>query len=73
MTATSEFLDTLESLVGKKLAIRINNNRSTLLSVKWEPYVTRVSLHHMFLEAPKPVQTALVSYIRRDTRVLSPK
>lgn len=53
--------------VKSKLAIRINDNRSTLLRVSWEPLQTRVSIHRFFLEAPDEILTLLALYIDRKT------
>ncbi len=54
----------LKSMVGSELKIRINNNRSTMLHVRRNDEYTDVSLHHMFMSAPPPVQQALVSFIK---------
>lgn len=56
----------LETLSGQKLRLKINDNRSTMLSVKWEPDCTKVSLHKMFLQAPSNVMEQLACYISRD-------
>ncbi len=65
-------LQELQNLVGKKLAIRINDNRSTMVSVKWEPDMTRVSLHRMFLSAPFDIRYALAKYLKGDDKQLAP-
>ena len=62
----------LESGSGKKLRLKINDNRSTMLSVKWEPDCTRVSLHRMFLQAPKNIMRDLAFYLRGDTLQMAP-
>jgi hypothetical protein len=54
-----------ETLLGKKCELKINDNRSTMLSVKWEPDCTKVSLHRMFLQAPNNVMEKLACYISR--------
>lgn len=56
----------LESSSGCKLQLKINDNRSTMLSVKWEPDCAKVSLHRIFLQAPQNVMDALACYLRRD-------
>ena len=56
----------LEDSSGCKLQLKINDNRSTMLSVKWEPDCAKVSLHRIFLEAPQNVMDALACYLRRD-------
>jgi len=62
----------LQNMVGSELKIRINNNRSTMLHVRWHEDGIKVSLHRMFLAAPLKVQKALASYIRRDHEALAP-
>ncbi len=63
----------LEVRSGMKLKLTINNNRSTMLSVRWEPRRSaRVSLHRMFLRAPRNVMDALACYIRGDHKVVAP-
>ena len=52
--------------------MRINDNRSTMLSVRWEPDYTRVSLHRMFLQAPSNVMEALACYLRGEEKSLAP-
>ena len=55
----------LEYRSGLKLQLKINDNRSTMLSVKWDPDCTKVSLHQMFLQAPKNIMDALACYLQR--------
>lgn len=62
----SVFKKKLERDCGKKLLLKINDNHTTMLSVRWESDCTRVSLHRMFLKAPKNVMNALACYIRRE-------
>lgn len=66
------FQEELEMNVGMKLNLKINDNRSTMLSVKWEPDCTKVSLHRMFLRAPKNIMQALACYLRGEHRRLAP-
>ena len=68
----TSFHKELECRAGRKLQLKINDNRSTMLSVRWEPDYTKVSLHRMFLEAPRNVMESLVCYIRRDHVELAP-
>lgn len=63
----------IEVAVKKKLKLKINNNRSTMLSVKWEPDCTKVSLHRIFLEAPKNIMNDLACHIRKENSDVSPK
>lgn len=69
---TLTFQERLENNVGIKLRLKINDNRSTMLSVKWEPDCTKVSLHRMFLEAPKNVMQALACYLKGEDKKLAP-
>lgn len=66
------FQSTLENASGKKIRITINDNRSTMLRVKWEPSVTKVSLHRMFLDAPRNVMQDLACYINGRDKNLTP-
>lgn len=80
MIATTYTLDqsikdlqrTLESSVGIRLQLKINDNRSTMLSVKWEPDCTKVSLHRMFLQAPHNIMQDLACYLKREHKKLTP-
>lgn len=62
----------LEGIAGKRLKVKINDNRSTMLSVKWEPDCTKVSLHRMFLEAPRNIMEELACYLKRENQIISP-
>jgi predicted metal-dependent hydrolase len=59
-------------LVGSDLKIRINNNRSTMVHVRWKHDATHVSLHHMFVKAPHTIQKALASFIRKQDAEIAP-
>ena len=65
------FQQKVEDLSGVKLKLKINDNRSTMLSVRWEPDCTKVSLHRMFLEAPKNVMQSLACYISQEHKIIS--
>lgn len=69
---TITFQEQLENQLGGKLQLKINNNRSTMLSVKWEPDCTKVSLHQMFLKAPQNIMEELACYLRREHKSLAP-
>jgi hypothetical protein len=69
---TLTFQQELESRIGKKFQLKINDNRSTMLSVKWEPDCTKVSLHRMFLKAPQNVMQELVHYLKGKNKKLAP-
>jgi hypothetical protein len=62
----------LDNRSGKKLKLKINDNRSTMLSVRWEPDCTKVSLHRIFLEAPQNVMQALACYIHQEDKSIAP-
>lgn len=66
------FQQELECSLGKKLKVKINDNRSTMLSVKWSPECTKVSLHRMFLEAPRNIMDDLACYLKRERKIISP-
>ena len=58
----------LQASVGPHLLVTLNNNRSTMLSVRWEPRHTKVSLHKMFLKAPPSVVDALAGYLKEKKK-----
>jgi hypothetical protein len=62
----------LENRSGLKLDLKINDNRSTMLSVKWEPPGAKISLHRIFLKAPKNVMEELACYLRRQDKNIAP-
>lgn len=72
MVMTTTFQEQLESKSGLKLKLKINDNRSTMLSVKWEPDCTKVSLHRIFLDAPRNVMEALACYLRQEDKNIAP-
>jgi len=53
---------------GKQLKLKINDNHSTMLSVRWEPDCTRVSMHRIFLNAPLNVMQELSCYILEEKK-----
>jgi hypothetical protein len=67
----NDFQRELESYMRKKLKLTINDNRSTMLSVKWEPDCTKVSLHRIFLHAPENVMQSLACYIDKRHRSIA--
>jgi len=69
---TLTFQRQLEAHSGLKLKLKINNNRSTMMSVKWEPDCTSVSLHKIFLDAPKNVMDSLACYLKRKDENIAP-
>lgn len=67
-----ELQKNLEQGAHNKIQLKINNNRSTMLSVRWEPDCTKVSLHQMFLNAPKNIMRDLACYVRQEQENISP-
>lgn len=43
--------------------LAITDNRHSMISHSWEGGVLRARVHHMFLDAPPDIQTALVRYV----------
>lgn len=68
----SKFQEKLENDLKKSVKFTINDNRSTMLSVKWEPNCTRVSIHRFFENAPKNVMDSLACYIKQEQKTVSP-
>lgn len=62
----------LEINSGKRFEFKLNDNRSTMLSVRWDPDCTKVSMHRMFLEAPKNVMDDLACYLLRKNQQIGP-
>lgn len=62
----------IEQASKKKVKLKINDNRSTMLSVKWEPDCTKVSMHRLFLEAPKNIMDALTCHIGHKNSNVAP-
>jgi hypothetical protein len=73
MTSTPISLqEQLQLHLKNKLKLKINDNRSTMLSVRWEPDYTQVSLHRIFLNAPQNVMDALACYIHKKDKAVAP-
>lgn len=62
------FHQRLEQLSGRKLLLRLNQNRTTYLSITPCTSVLKVSLHQAFLQAPMSVVQALGSYLKGKGR-----
>jgi hypothetical protein len=67
----SEFQKKLENDLKKSVKLTINDNRSTMLSVKWEPGCTKVSLHRFFVNAPDNIMKSLACYIKQEEKTIS--
>lgn len=72
MSLLMSFQNQIETQVGKRLCVKINDNHSTMLSVKWGPDCTKVSLHRMFLKAPINIMNELACYLKKEKRFISP-
>ena len=71
LTTAQERADALHQMLceatGVDIRLRITNNSSTMMSLRFEQSGGRavVGLHHMFLDAPEPVRKALGTWILR--------
>lgn len=72
MISLASFQQEIELQSRKKLDLKINDNCSTMLSVKWEPDRTKVSMHRIFLQAPQNVMDALSCYILQEHKLMAP-
>lgn len=64
-----ELQEQLQLQCNQNIQLIINDNRSSILNVRWEPFCTKVSLNRIFLSAPKNVITALANSIaKKQTR-----
>lgn len=72
MNLMSSFQREVEIRSRRKLKLKINDNRSTMLSVKWEPDCTKVSMHRIFLDAPQNIMDDLACYISRTHKNMTP-
>lgn len=61
----------LELGCSNKVHLKINNNRSTMLSVQWGPKSIWISLHWIFLEAPCNIMQQLACYVRQEKKDIS--
>jgi hypothetical protein len=67
-----KFQQEIEARCGRKLKLKINDNRTTMLSVRWDPDRTHVSMHRMFLKAPRNVMEDLACYLNKKSKTPSP-
>jgi len=60
----------IANLVGPalKVLLTVHDNRSTMVSFRRQPPLLKLRLHHMFLEAPEPVVSAVAEYAARGRR-----
>jgi hypothetical protein len=61
----------LEKKVGKPIYFKINDNRSTMLSVRWRNEAIDLSMHRFFLNAPEPILQDLAAYLKRKSKMTS--
>jgi hypothetical protein len=53
---------------GFKVLLSVHDNRSTMISFRRQPSLLKVRVHHMFLDAPDSVVTAIADYAGRGVR-----
>jgi hypothetical protein len=53
---------------GFKVLLSVHDNRSTMISFRRQPPLLKVRVHHMFLDAPDSVVTAIADYAGRGVR-----
>lgn len=71
-----EFRSLLEAQSGKQVQLKLKPNRSTMLSVRWDSRncnQANISVHPMFLRAPRNVMEALACYIREEKHSFAPE
>lgn len=72
-----EFRTLLEAQSGKQVQLKLKRtNRSTMLSVRWDSRncnQANISVHPMFLRAPRNVMEALACYIREEKQAFAPE
>lgn len=67
MRRADELYADLKRETGLTIQLRITDNRSTIMSMRVSRTtgVTKLGLHHLFLDAPPPVRRALAQWVRR--------
>jgi len=55
----------------KPVMLSVTDNRRSMISFSSRDGVLRARLHHMFLDAPSTVQSALIRYVAREDRAAS--
>lgn len=51
-----------------KVHLSVHDNRSTMISFRRQPPLLKIRAHHMFLDAPPPVVSAIADYAGRGRR-----
>jgi len=62
----------IEYTAKKKVKLKVNDNHSTMLSVRWGRDCTFVSMHRIFLDAPQNIMDALACHISTENSDLAP-
>lgn len=62
VTAASALADGISSIVGERVRLVVHDNRSTMVSFRRAAGLLHYRVHHMFLEAPGEVVSALAAF-----------
>lgn len=62
----------LQSRCDQPIYLKINDNRSTMCSIRWESDKIKVSLNRIFLDAPKRIIQALSKTIKKREEEIPP-
>ena len=62
VSAAGQLADALSELLAERVRLTVHDNRSTMVSFRRDPGEIHYRVHHMFLEAPHEVVTALAAF-----------
>ena len=62
VSSARQLADTLSDLLAERVRLTVHDNRSTMVSFRRDPGEIHYRVHHMFLEAPHDVVTALAAF-----------
>ncbi len=62
VSAAHRLADELSALLSERVRLTVHDNRSTMVSFRRHPGVVHYRVHHMFLEAPGDVVSALAAF-----------
>ena len=62
VSAAGQLADALSELLAERVRLTVHDNRSTMVSFRRDPGELHYRVHHMFLEAPHEVVTALAAF-----------
>jgi hypothetical protein len=62
VSAAGQLADVLSELLAERVRLTVHDNRSTMVSFRRDPGEIHYRVHHMFLEAPHEVVTALAAF-----------